>query len=150
MKVALAGYISSVEASLKISQSILPENIRHNHNQYYDAVLSEWKLCSGTDNFPENKWFQSERVKPRYENRFGKLFQSSSDIENARLLSISAESSSVWLEAIPIPSLGLHLDPMSLKIACGLYLGTTLCHPHQCICGVMVDSTGPHGLSWKK
>ena len=85
-----------------------------------------------------------------YKFRFSQLLQSSSEVEKARLLSISAESSSVWLEAIPIPSLGLHLDPMSLKIACGLHLGTNLCHPHLCSCGVLVDPTGRHGLSFKK
>ena len=42
------------------------------------------------------------------------------------------------------------MDPLSLKIACGLHVGSTLCHPHQCICGVSVDSKGRHGLSCKK
>ena len=47
-------------------------------------------------------------------------------------------------------SLGLHMDPLSLKIACGLHLGSRLCHPHQCICGVEVESNGRHGLACKK
>ena len=53
------------------------------------------------------------------------------------------------LHAIPIPSLGLHLDPMNLHIACGLRLGSTLCHPHECNCGEMVESNGRHGLKCK-
>lgn len=86
-----------------------------------------------------------------YENRFSVLLQSAtSEAERARLLSITAESSSDWLHALPIPSLGLHLDPMSLKIACGLHLGSPLCNTHQCICGAMVDPLGRHGLSCKK
>ena len=62
-------------------------------------------------------------------------------------MAVSSPSSSDWLDAIPIPSLGLKLDPMSLKIACGLRLGSTLCHPHKCICGVVVEANGRHGLS---
>ena len=34
-----------------------------------------------------------------------------------------------------------------IKIACGLRLGSTLCHPHKCICGVVVEANGRHGLS---
>ena len=33
--------------------------------------------------------------------------------ERARLLAVSSQSASDWLHAIPIPSLGLKLDPMS-------------------------------------
>ena len=49
--------------------------------------------------------------------------------------------------AVPIPSLGLHLDPTSLRFACGLRLGSTLCHPYQCICGTMVERNCRHGLA---
>ena len=67
--------------------------------------------------------------------------------EKARILAVSSEYSSAWLNAVPIPSLGLHLDPMTLKIACALRLGSTLCHPYQCSCGKMVEPNGRHGLS---
>ena len=46
-------------------------------------------------------------------------------------------------------SLGLKLDPMSLKVASGLRLGSKLCHPHTCICGAKVESNGWHGLTCK-
>ena len=70
-------------------------------------------------------------------------------MDRARLLAVSSESASDWLHALPIPSLGLHLDPTALKNACGLRLGSNLCQPHQCICGVMVERSGHHGLSCK-
>ena len=38
---------------------------------------------------------------------------------------------------------------MTLKIACGLRLGSVICHPYVCICGKMVESFGRHGLSCK-
>ena len=42
------------------------------------------------------------------------------------------------------------LDDSSLRLACGLRLGTQLCEPYTCICGVQVDRKGRHGLSCKK
>ena len=79
------------------------------------------------------------------ENRFINLLESTnSEAELTRLKSISTVSALVWLDAIPIPSLGLHLDPMSFKI------GSRLCHQHTCIYGAMVDPTDRHGLACKK
>ena len=67
--------------------------------------------------------------------------------EKARLLATSSQSASDWLHAVLVPSLGFKLDPMSLKISCGLRLGCTLCHSYQCICGTRVEPNGRHGLS---
>ena len=39
---------------------------------------------------------------------------------------------------------------MSLIIACSLRLGSTICHPHTCICGGTLESNGRHGLACKK
>ena len=81
------------------------------------------------------------------EQRHQEILHSASIKEKARFLAVSSSSSSDWLHAMPIPSLGLKLDPMSLKKACGLHLGSTLCHPHKCICSVVVEANGRHGLS---
>ena len=103
------------------------------------------------ENPPDNPLFQSEWDKPLYDTRFQSLLQSTTtEAERARLLAVSAPSSSDWLYAIPIPALGLHLDPMSLKIVCGLRLGSNLCHQYKCICGEMVEPNGRHGLACKK
>jgi hypothetical protein len=141
------GYLSSVRASLGIIQSLLPNNLRGQKCNYYESALNGWKLSSGSVALPQNPIFQSEWDKPLYEARFDPLLQSvTSEAERARLLSVSSESASDWLHAIPIPSLCLHLDPMQVHIACGLRLGATLCHPHECLCGEMVKSNGRHGL----
>ena len=98
----------------------------------------------------QNPIFQSELDKPLYKARFDLLLHSfTSEAERARLLSVSSESTTDWLHAILNPSLGLHLDPMQVHIACGLRLGATLCHPHECNCGEMVESNGRHGLKCK-
>ena len=41
------------------------------------------------------------------------------------------------------------LDNSTIKIACGLRLGTALCQPHKCKSGADVDKFGRHGLSCK-
>ena len=100
---------------------------------------------------PKNPLYQSEWDKCLYEVSYQNLInQTSTEAEKARLLAVSSPNSSDWLHAVPIPSLGLNLDPMSLKIACGLRLGSTICHPHTCKCGGAVESNGRHGLACKK
>jgi len=36
-----------------------------------------------------------------------------------------------------------------IYIAVGLWLGANICEQHQCLCGVMTDANGLHGLSCK-
>jgi hypothetical protein len=150
-EIALAGYLSSVHASSGIVQSLLPDSLRGQECKHYELALVEWKSSSGSGDLPQNPIFQSEWDKPLYEARFDLLLNSvTTEAERARLLSVSSENSSDWLYAIPIPSLGLHLDPMQVHLACGLRLGATLCHPHEYNCGKMVVPNGRHGLKCKQ
>ena len=71
---------------------------------------------------------------------------SNSTLDKSRLLAVSAPHASNWLNAIPIPSLGLKMDNRSLRIACGLRLRSPLCQPHECISSIQVKSTGVHGF----
>ena len=75
------------------------------------------------------------------------LSLASSEIETAPLLAVLSKNSSDWLNAVSIASLGLKLDPITLKISCSLRLGGPLWHEYQCVCGVMVKPYGQHGLS---
>ena len=149
-EVALAGFLSSVKASEVLVDAILPSHI-DTTSVHFEAAFMKWKQLSNMSCLPENPLFQSEWDKCLYEVRFQNLIDNtSSEAEIARLLAVSSPSSSDWLHAVPISSLGLHLDPKSLEIACGLRLGTTVCHPHVCICGESVESNGRHGLACKK
>lgn len=68
--------------------------------------------------------------------------------DKARLLAVSAEHASDWLNAIPVPSLGLKLQDDQLRVCSALRLGTPMCHQHNCInCGTEVETRGTHGLS---
>ena len=151
LEVALSGYLSSVCASDLLVKDLLRLDLSSqpsNSNPYFHLAVQDWKALSGFTDLPQNQIFQPEWDNSLYERRFEHILQSSQEkYDTARLLSISSESASVWLHAIPIPSLGLHLDPTSLKIACALRLGSTLCHPYTCICGKLVEPHGRHGLS---
>ena len=47
------------------------------------------------------------------------------------------------------PTLGLLLDPDTVRISVALRLGSCVCEPHKCRCGKFVTSEGHHGLSCK-
>ena len=79
------------------------------------------------------------------------LTNSASDNHHrARLLATAAPHSGDWLHALPISNCGLRLDNESIRVAVGLRLGVNLCQPHECPCGVIVDSRGTHGLSCRR
>ena len=68
--------------------------------------------------------------------------------ERARLLASRARESGVWLNVLPISSLGLRMDVSTIRVAVGLRLGAHLCRPHTCRqCSAEVDSVATHGLS---
>ena len=75
------------------------------------------------------------------------LVSAISKSDKARLKAVASPHSSDWLNAVPVPSLGLKLDDKSIRVACGLRLGCPLCHIHNCTCGKRVDPNGYHGLS---
>ena len=57
-----------------------------------------------------------------------------------RLLAASAKESGAWLNALPISSLGLKMDNVTIRIVVGLGLGSSLCRPHTCHhCDAEVD-----------
>ena len=71
-------------------------------------------------------------------------------LNQARLLAVSAPHSGDWLHALPILYCGLRLDNDAIRIAVGLRLGSKLCEPHQCPCGVNVNPDGTHGLACRR
>ena len=68
----------------------------------------------------------------------------------ARLLAATCKESGAWLQALPIPSIGLRMDNDTVRVAAALRLGSTICRPHACQhCGSEVDHFGVHGLSYR-
>jgi len=69
--------------------------------------------------------------------------------DKARLLAVMTKESGLWLNAVPVPNLGLLLDDDCLRVSVALRLGGEVCRPHACRCGAQVDRLGHHGLCCK-
>ena len=78
------------------------------------------------------------------------LEEAPDDQSKARLRASQQATLGAWLKALPLPSVGLHLENDTIRIAVGLRLGLTLCEPHVCHCGTQVDARGTHGLACKR
>ena len=147
-ELAISGYLSSVCATENAVISLLPENIQNVENHYWMSAFNMWKQISTQNTEPENPKYQSSWDKEINDFNYQNLLSSAPTKEDsARILAVSSINASDWLKAVPIPSLGLKLDPMTHKISCSLRLGTPLCQPYTCACGKQVEPYGRHGLS---
>ena len=87
---------------------------------------------------------------PLCESTFSNLLlKQTSPVEKARLLSAASAHASDWLNALPVASLGLKMDNNTFRVALSLRLGAKLFQAHKCVCGLLVDPFGHHGLSCK-
>ena len=104
---------------------MLPENISNQQNDLWDSAFEKWKEMSSKYCEPSNPTFQSSWDKEIYEFNYQKLIEAApTKEERARILAVSSVNSSDWLNAVPIPSLGLKLDPMTHKISVSHRLGS--------------------------
>ena len=115
MEVALSGFLSSVCATKAIKRSLLPLYVDLEGNRFWDSACNLWKIRSSQNSTPVLSIYQSSWDKELYDYRYQELLHSLDLEEKARLLATSSQSASDWLHAVPVPSLGLKLDPMSLK-----------------------------------
>ena len=118
---------------------------RHRHRDI-DLVKQQWmdssNITQPTD-VKQRSWDQ-----PVVNAEFNALMGRQTEAyHRARLMAAAAEHSGDWLNALPITSCGLRLDNEAVRVAVGLRLGCSLCQPHQCPCGAMVDTRGSHALS---
>ena len=149
---ALPAFLSSAHGAAAGVKALLPEGFTGEYKELDEATEAWTDTLLNNAVQPVNKTVQALWDVPLQEKKYADLLNSQvAPAEKARLLAVASERSSDWLNAIPVPALGLKLDNESLRIAIGLRLGTAICQPHKCVnCGNMVDSTGRHGLSCKK
>ena len=76
-----------------------------------------------------------------------RLLATANQLHRARLVAANQPHTGAWLQAVPVPSLGLLLDEDTVRVAVALRLGAQVCVPHRCRCGQTVDRLGHHGLS---
>ena len=138
---ALPTFLSSAHGAEKGMATLLPDIIKEEQYDLRQEAEITWKETVTNNNgepttaVPSTRSIQSSWDKPMFELKHSQLLNSQTNIaDKARLLAVSSEHSSDWLNALPVPALGLKLDNPSIRMACGLRLGTPLCHPHPCQC----------------
>ena len=148
---ALPAFLSSAHGATLGANSLLLNQISTNAYQNLEEAESSWReLIPDNAMQPSNKSLQALWDKPLYGLKYSSLLDVQTlPVEKARLRAVASEHASDWLNAIPIPALGLKMDNTSFRIACGLRLGSLLCQPHSCPCGMLVTALGRHGLSCK-
>ena len=73
--------------------------------------------------------------------------EESNQVERASLLAAAESESGMWLQAIPVPSLGTHLVADTLTAAVALRIRAPVCEPHVCRCGPNFNTLGLHVLA---
>ena len=149
--IASSAYISSKLSCVELEASLLPDHLPLSPSPgNLDHAFSNWKACSNTDVLPSSTRQRDWSVAV-FQNIQQSLLNSSVDAQDeARLLASAQKESGAWLEALPVPSLGLHLSDNELRVVVSLRLGVPTCAEHTCACNEKVDILGTHGLKCKK
>ena len=150
---ALPSYVSSLTASAPLVSSVCPSTSTGSEPAALLPAVEQFMSANGIETAPErpaanlqNTW--DDIASTATANR---LIARANQTHRARLAAAFMPHTAAWLQALPIPSLGLHIDDETIRIAVALRLGLAVCEPHQCkLCGRSVDSLGHHGLSCKK
>ncbi len=146
-----SSYLGSFHSTIELLEGIVPSFVQSSVNISKEA-LDAWQTITNKDplNHPESL-YQRHWDRDICSSIHQEILSSvSSDIDRARILANVARESSAWLNALPCSSLGTLLDNQSFRISVGLRLGLSICHPHTCVCGQLVDRYGRHGLACKK
>ena len=143
-----------IASSFKIT-AITEQLLSNEHSAPFAAQLSiavtTWRALDSQLTEPTIKGVQRSWDLPVAQTKLKGLIEStSSPVSRSRLLAVSAPGAGAWLNAVPIPSLGLKLDNESLRISVALRLGAKLNLPYSCICGATVDDSATHGLDCRR
>ena len=146
---ALPAFLASAASTLSLQADILAD-CTCSDNDSFQSYLSDWSSAFGTlpDDLPPKQPFWD---RPGILADVAQVKSSlSTPAQLASFLAASSPHSGDWLQAMPISSCGLRLDDEAVRIGVGLRLGLTLCVPHKCHCGALVDAQGLHGFVCKK
>ena len=146
-----SAYISSKLSCVELEASLLPDHLPLSPSPgNLDHAFSNWKVCSNTDALPSSTRQRDWSVAV-FQNIQQSLLSSSVDAQDeARLLASAQKESGAWLEALPAPSLGLHLSDNKLRVVVSRRLGVPICAEHTCACNEKVGILGTRGLKCKK
>lgn len=137
MDIAAPAYISSLLATEEHIDAILSTNPGLAPTEDLPEAINIWKERTGAEEEPQG----ASRVKQKSWDTISaklsaeRLLANADQVSRARLQAAARAESGAWLNAIPIPSLGTHLDAETLRIAIAPRVGASVCHPHKCRCG---------------
>ena len=138
--VALPAYLASVHSSVDLCMAISgtsSEVVAH-------SALDVWDKQNASR--PETDGLKTQKlwdrlVCDRVVHNFTENFKKDKR-RMASFLAASAPKTGSWLQALPIPNLGLKLTDEELRTATSLRLDLDLNQEYTCICGAKADSKG--------
>ena len=149
VQLAPSAYLALAASTTDLANRLLPSHCRDTADPYLSDALICWRLQVDPetqiplDDSKQRNWDSLCQI-----NSADNLLQSSMDsADRARLLAARSDGSGDWINALPLSSVGLKLDNISLRIAVALRIGAFVVYEHKCICGATVSSNGHHGLS---
>jgi hypothetical protein len=145
--IGLVAFIASSHASLQLVARILCCGTGDVHMPFLEGALAEWSVRCTSGDRPEELAVQRSWDDILSRQTYNDLLKDASGVELARLKAVVEPESGAWLHALPSSHLGTLLDDDSLRVGAALRLGCKVCEPHICVCGVMVEANGHHGLS---
>ena len=152
-RLALPCHISSLAAATPLIASIIPFTLDNSVPSALQLAIERFGIITTSTTVPDADLACKQRTwddiaSEAYRDQ---LLTEADQTHRARLLAASQPHTASWLQALPVPNLGLLLDPETVRIAVALRLGAPICEPHTCrLCGRQVGRLGHHGLSCQK
>ena len=147
---SLPCYLSSSYSSLSLVQRINARTDVPTVPEYLTSAVAIFQAKYPNLDIPDGEAVKLQRSWDNIacDARFSELLAPANQVHRARLLAAKEPYTGAWLKAVPLPSLGLHLDDATVRTAVAMRVGATMCEPHCCRgCGRRVDRLGHHGLS---
>ena len=147
VQLAPSAFLASAAASSDLVHHIVPPTLQSSPIPFVEEAERQWSVGDSVSP-PEGTARCRQKVWDTIKTKIlaDALLDGARDSrERARLLASRARESGVWLNVLPISSVGLCI---TIRVAVGLRLGAHLCRPHTCWqCSAEVDSVATHGLS---
>ena len=152
---ALPSYVSSLTASAPLVSYICFSTFTGSEPAALLPAVEQFMSANGVETVPERPAANLQKTWDDIASTAtaDRLIAQSNQTHRARLTAASMSYTAAWVQTTPIPSLGLHIDDETFRIAVALRLGLVIYsyEPQQCrLCGHTVDKLGHHGLSCKK
>lgn len=147
-RLARPAFIASAASTIQLQTRLLNGDAPTAY-RCLDNYLEAWKQAFGQypDQLPTRQSFWDRPGIDRDKEEVAASLLTS--VERVSFSAASNRHSGDWLFALPVSSCGLQLDDDAVRVAVGLRLGLSLCEPHVCPCGSLVDSMGTHSFLCK-